>query len=370
MDEEDYIFKYKIKNYREVFDIINGRDNYNDLRGNFIFRGISDKEYELKPSSLRKNSKLNEFMLSKDMIGINIPKDIAVERGFVTDNQELHYINKDYIYLELDKYFKFPNGVELNDYVSRNELQIRKEITILMIFLNYADKCGLKVPFSNEIRKFIDNNQYYDNLEYWPTENFYELIALAQHYDVPTRFLDWSYDYKVSLYFAVKDILKFNEDDYKEKDGVLWGLNYNLFNIPFHKNNSNETFKLQFYRPEYNSNPNLSSQKGILTVILNDKLNEDKMALDKAVINDFHKNDKIRYMNNKMKRTHGFKTKDIPEGEKVFYKFIIPERFKAKILNELYNEGYSEEYLFPGYQSVTENIKNRVILDELPLKYK
>ena len=43
-------------------------------------------------------------------------------------------------------------------------------------------------------------------------------------------------------------------------------------------------------------------------------------------------------MNNKMKRTHGFKTKDIPDGEKIFYKFIIPEKFKGMILNELYTE--------------------------------
>lgn len=370
MNEEDYIFKYQIKNYQEIFDIITGRHNNNDLRGKFIFRGVTTKKHELEPSSLRKNSKLNEFMLSKDMVGINIAKDIAIENGFVNEGQELRYYNEEYIYLELDKNFKFTNGVELKENVSRNELQIKKEITVLMSFLNYADKCGLKVPFSNKIRKFIDNRHYFENLDYWPTDDFYELIALAQHYGMPTRFLDWSYDYKVSLYFAVKDILKFNEDNYEGRDGVLWCLNYNMFNIPFHKTNPNETFKLQFYRPEYNSNPNLSSQKGIFTVILNDKLNEDKKPLEKAVIDDFHENDKINYTDNKLKRTHGLKTKYIPNSEKIFYKFIIPERFKAKILNELYNEGYSEEYLFPGYQSVSDNIKNRVILDELPNKYK
>lgn len=59
---------------------------------------------------------------------------------------------------------------------------------------------------------------------------------------------------------------------------------------------------------------------------------------------------------------------DVINGEKAFYKFIIPEDVKPEILNELYLEGYSEEYLFPGYSGVTKSIENRVRLDKLLLK--
>lgn len=31
-----------------------------------------------------------------------------------------------------------------------------------------------------------------------------QVIELAQHYGIPTRFLDWSYDIKVALYFALE----------------------------------------------------------------------------------------------------------------------------------------------------------------------
>ena len=51
---------------------------------------------------------------------------------------------------------------------------------------------------------------------------FIEVISLAQHYGVPTKVLDWTYDYKVALYFALKDILK---DKNNYSDGVLWAFN-------------------------------------------------------------------------------------------------------------------------------------------------
>ena len=55
----------------------------------------------------------------------------------------------------------------------------------------------------------------------------------------------------------------------------------------------------------------------------------------------------------------------MPENEQIFYKFVIPEDEKPNILKELYSEGYSEEYLFPGYKGVTQAIENKVKLDRL-----
>lgn len=52
-------------------------------------------------------------------------------------------------------------------------------------------------------------------------------------------------------------------------------------------------------------------------------------------------------------------------GEKVFYKFIIPQDLKAEVLNDLYKEGYTEERIFPGYASIAKSIENKVKLDKL-----
>lgn len=52
-------------------------------------------------------------------------------------------------------------------------------------------------------------------------------------------------------------------------------------------------------------------------------------------------------------------------NEKIFYKFIIPGEYKSKILRKLYLDGYSEEYLFPGYKGVADAMKNRIALEKV-----
>ena len=49
-----------------------------------------------------------------------------------------------------------------------------------------------------------------------PSLNDWERLAIAQHYGVPTRLLDWSEDPLVGLYFAVAD------DRHDSEDGVIW----------------------------------------------------------------------------------------------------------------------------------------------------
>lgn len=344
----EYIKKIPITHYDGLVQIIQGKTDYcDDLRGKFIFRGLSDEAYGLIPSALRKDSRLNDFVDEDFKLTISLTHERAVELGFA--KAEWSYDGKkDFI---IDKYERGIEG-NVNDYVSSmEEFQIRKELNALMKFLSYADKLGLKVPTNQEIRQSIEHNpQNLLNNKLWPDERFFELIALAQHYGVPTRALDWSYDYRTALYFAVKNIL---DDKYslnkKPKNAILWALNFKYFDREYLK--QDETYVSNYYRPEYNSNPNLNSQKGLFTFMMKKYDEKADEPYDKFI---------ERFLNN-----YPQISRKIPKNEPAFYKFIIPEDKKPNILKELYSEGYSEEYLFPGYVGVSDAIKNRVKLDKL-----
>ena len=56
-----YIKKIKIGNYDELIKIIQGKsEECDDLRDNFIFRGVENDEFKLLPSALRKNN-INKY---------------------------------------------------------------------------------------------------------------------------------------------------------------------------------------------------------------------------------------------------------------------------------------------------------------------
>ena len=345
---------HKITNFKNLLDIITIDDNI-DLRENFIFRGLKNAEYDLIPSALRtnNNNNINEY-ISDSEFHFNLRKQLTITdmRG----NEKTGLLNA-----TLDKEEKpllKKSKVTVN---SEGELQFKREVYVLLKFLNYADMIGLRIPSNTTIRQWMHNSlEYSVNEDIWPKSEFYEIISLAQHHNLPTRALDWSYDYKVALFFAVEDIL-----DNQDNDCILWAFNYKLFE---EKNVSKKDIKkdgLVIYRPEYNTNPNLNAQKGIFTFwASNDYLNMDddtpfdKLIAEKIVTYPSKNPDKIRFHLNGT-------SYEADSKEKVFHKFIISGKLKAKILKELYLDGYGHENIYPNYYGVVNSIKDRVKLEQI-----
>ena len=358
---KDGINEIEIKSYDELVNIICGKHDKNktDLRENFIFRGLSNIEYELIPSSLRKNNsnqlKINEIIESNKKFWIEINEDESDDLDCY-EHEDSFYRKK--FYIQVDKYGNPTSDKNASYHVAKNKLQEEKEKYILQKFFKYADKCGLKVNTNNTTRQLIHP---YSPIEDWLDKIFYdypEIMSLAQHYGLPTRALDWSYDYKVSLYFAVQDVLSNSHT----QDCVLWALNYKLFENQL---SSNEyRINLKIYRPEYNTNPNLTAQKGLFT-FLGANIGDYESPLDKIISNELKQD-----LPNRIKgENHDQKIITVPPNlsskDTVFYKFIIPKELKAEILKELYLDGYSEEYLFPGYKGVSKHVINEVKLEKL-----
>lgn len=361
MVNNEYIDEYEIKDYFDLQDIIQGRRNHINLREKCIFRGVSRKCYKLIPSSIR-GCDIKRYIDADYAPGIRIRKEDAQKLDLNTESMN----DNEYEIFKLNKKYKFENGRLLNDPLSLNEFKALQELFVIFKFIDNADKEGLKVPINQKIREKLHSPEL-GIPKWWPKNEYFEIITLAQHYDLPTRALDWSYDYKVSLYFAVKNILTENNSKcYENNDGLLWAFNYKYFQGPFL--NPEDSFKLQFYRSGYYTNPNLNAQQGLFTFNIDTKWNCDKRPIDEMIIDELKRN-KVESEEGVEYQIRGLPPFIIPEGEKIFYKFIIPEDKKAEILNQLYIEGYSEKKLFPGYKGVTSSIENKAKLDEILEKY-
>lgn len=175
----------KIGTAEKLFKELSVTGKYNFLfNGKWVFRGQSDSRYKLIPSAFRKNSEKYFFNLS--------------EQKFTLKN-----------YLDT---------------------RILGEWGLLCDFYDRADYNGLDIPFNKTLqyRKneyFANRKEIEESFEKWISDDFKEITALAQHYELPTRLLDWTYDLYIALYFSISEYLKENEIEIKDKYICLWTFN-------------------------------------------------------------------------------------------------------------------------------------------------
>lgn len=362
---DDLVEVHNVDEYQHLLDIINiGNDE--DIRENFIFRGLKKETYNLIPSALRYNKKTKEQYINKFIIDSEFNFHITREHELEIDGETKTGFSQDIIN-------KSNQSVDVNskfNVSSEGAMQFKRESYVLLNFLDYADKLGLKIPTSSYVRRRIHNHlSYLPKEKYvWPESDFYEIISLAQHYGIPTRALDWSYDFKVALYFATEDILENNTDDC-----VLWAFNYKLFEDNYHPhldliNPTHEPDEIVIYRPEYNNNSNLKSQKGLFTFIPTDIDKADESIEFDRTITDLLIERRYHYeYDEKIILYHigGFRKFGIKDNEKIFHKFVISGNLKAKILKDLFNDGYAPENIYPGFKGVVDSIEKRAKLDKI-----
>ena len=360
---EDFVETMNIESYEQLINILQGKSP--NFREKYIFRGLGSIKHKLQPSALRKDKNgeysINDYIDSRFCLLWFKPPIEYLKDGIITLEEYDLYKCAESISYSLDKYGNrvSKDGEELCTVSSDKEFQFKRELYVLLKFLNWADRTGLKISANNKIRELIHENIKYklEGHEEWPNQDFFEVISLAQHYGVPTEALDWSYDYKVSLYFATRNVLDDNDDDC-----ILWAFNHDFMEKNIFPNLS-FPYKLHFYRPEYHTNPNLRAQKGLFTFMINENYGIDERPFDEILVDDMINNIRINDNGEEFVGINGLGHFKVPENEKLFYKFIIPGKLKYKILNELYIDGYSEDYLFPGYMGVVLGIENKVKLD-------
>lgn len=334
------VYESEINNFHDLMDIIQGKGEYCDIRNDYIFRGVDNKDYDLIPSSLRENSEINDYINKNFKFNKLYSLDKAIKEGIIKQKDQFNEVK--WIIPTVNKNGEIIKGKGYSVITSDDELQFKRELYVLLKFLDYSDRNGLKISADYKVRENI-HNYFHFKTTYWPRMEFMGIISLAQHYGLPTKVLDWTYDYKVGLYFALTDIIDPEKED---SDGILWAFNYKLFeNNPF----EDKLFfnRLHFYRPKYDNNPNLRAQRGLFSFIIDNVHNQDRRSLEEIIINELKSEKKYIPQEWSDFKEPRVLPPQIKINKPIFYKFIIKKDKKPEMLKELYSEGYSENFYFP-----------------------
>ncbi len=150
--------------------------------------------------------------------------------------------------------------------------QREHEDSVVMEFCSIADHMGIHVPSDRpELRDRRRALQKYEAHEFPPVEKLH-MFALAQHYGIPTRLLDWTERPLVAAYFAVEQIAKSRGKDPSGKDlgpdhrVVVWALNRGVIDH-FVRNPAPPDPTIYLVTAPRATNPNLHAQGGMFTLV-------------------------------------------------------------------------------------------------------
>jgi len=189
----------------------------------YIFRGQKDADWELNPSAMREE-KLQSYM----------PKPLS---KMTTYDQRL------------------VEWILVNDFATEVDYQ------------------GLDVPGDRpELRNRELTNEEFQSPGF-PSVRFQPFYALAQHYGIPTRFLDWSWRPLVAAYFACFDIARQGSHPSRHGDKKCDGTPPKRFAVwalaigYVEKYGKSINPLIRRITVPYASNPNLRAQKGLFTLV-------------------------------------------------------------------------------------------------------
>lgn len=204
----------------------NSRAGLADPR-DWIFRGVADSAYRLRPAAFRENA-----------------------------------------------FAPFWRGqVELQMFTAKEQRD--HEDGLLVRFCTEADHIGIAVPSDRpELRDPRCAIPDYDPHEF-PPINKQHMFALAQHYGIPTRFLDWTRKPLVAAYFAVEQVAKVRTKrlDAPKISGVdpcaVWALDMGLLREFGRRTARDPNIDPAIFvvTAPYATNPNLAAQGGLFTLV-------------------------------------------------------------------------------------------------------
>ncbi|MBC1890886.1 FRG domain-containing protein [Listeria booriae] len=248
------------------------------------------------------------------------------------------------------------------------------EYDALLKFYELGNKKGIPLPVSNILSELNYFGLPFSRAEYiigdkWLPEDLFEISALAQHYGVPTRLIDWSHSFYTAIYFAVSGYLKAR--DFSIENIVIYALNVKEVRWAIHNfdmmanGQKTDKFPLRFITPQNYLNENATRQTGLLTTWVEDsKKSSYSRGSKEAVLYFSECYDLESYSFEKM-LLHHLQDKKITalrgsgtEDPLLLFKFKIPSTIILSLYDYLIKMGYGADNLFDGYEGIIQRLQD------------
>lgn len=236
-----------------------------------------------------------------------------------------------------------PKALREDKYNKNPYDQFNYEATKLKDFHKICQVYGLKIAEDSQNLHALDySNIYsYKNEKPWPPIQLFSLCAHAQHYGVPTRLLDWSWDPLIAMYFAASSaIKKLKKSDF---DGriAIWALDTEQLN-------NNSLKKIQLVTAPTAEIPYLAAQKGVFTLVEDyyDEKNDTRTnPLDEIIV------------------SHNPTEK---ESTSQLIKATLPYSQVKRLFYLLSREFVTAASVFPGYEGVVKYMMEETEYYDIP----
>lgn len=226
--------------------------------------------------------------------------------------------------------------------------QVEAEYDLLWDFFRVADGQGLLIPedsqiyrspwASTSIREGVDRAK--EGKGPWPCDQLLSLAALAQHYGVPTRMMDWSNDAFIAAHFAAADAaIRLEKGERGDRRLAVWCLNWRYVWIRWPESKPDDIEVLLVMAPRA-TNPNLHAQRGLFTVHMvksvkhNDPINRE--PLDRVIEDRFG---------------------DVQIKLPVMRQITLPISESGALLRLLAAHNVHSASIFPGFDGVVKYLK-------------
>lgn len=243
------------------------------------------------------------------------------------------------------------SGRQIDNYGQR----MLAERDALIRFFEIADRRGLVLPDdSQELRSTLEilNSERGDLFvergyqEWQPADKALSIMALAQHYGLPTRLLDWTKRSWIAAFFAADSAYHNRTRNQPSDVMVVWA-----FYFPFigkHDSLGRHTDPIRVVTAPTATNPNLRAQQGVFTLLSPYYTNEaegpyqpmEQVLEEMAATGDPEKSSAAKSI----------------EGSKL-QKFTLPTSEAKHLLLLLAKLDITPSAIYPGYQSILSDLE-------------